>query len=312
MIRTVTGDISIEESGNVLMHEHIMCSSNDLRRAFGDNWLDENELCDRATEVLLAAKKEFGLGIFVDGTPCDLGRNAELLRKISERSGVHIIASTGLYFFPSMISFERSADEIYRLLMQETVGGLDGTDIKPGILKCAIDSEGMTSDTKKRLTAIGKIQAETGLSLYAHCAHRDNTAFELIDLLSECGAEPKKLVIGHVSRRLNADYLKRVLDRGVYICIDQSFAGSEQGVAQVVYELCRAGYEKNLLFSHDRSIRNDFIADCRSEYELSIETNIKRYSYLYELLIPALKKEGCTERQCELFLRENSLRVLDI
>ncbi len=311
MIRTVTGDISKKECGNVLMHEHIMCASNDLRHAFGNSWLDESKLCKRAVEILKVAKESFGLSLFVDGTSCDLGRNAGLLREVSIKSGVNIIASTGLYFFPSMITKERSANDIYKLLIQEIENGLDGTDIKPGILKCAIDGGGITDDTQKRLTAIGHVQYETGLPLYAHCAHRDNMAFELIKLLCENGVNTEKIVVGHASRRLNAEYLKSVLDKGVYLCIDQSFDGSEKSVAQVVYELCKSGYEGKLLFSHDRAIRNDFIANCRSNNELSIETNVKRFSYLYEKLIPELKNIGCTERQCELFLQENALKVLD-
>ncbi len=312
MIRTVRGDISRNTAGNVLPHEHVRCLSNDLHSTFREGWYSERELCTLAVNVLKRAREKFGLGIFVDATPCDLGRNAGLLREISERSGVHIVASTGLYFFPSMISRERSAEDIYKLLMQEIDGGLDGTDIKAGVLKCAIDEEGVTQDAKKRLSAIGRVQAETGLSLYAHCAHRNDTAFELIELLSQNGANPEKLIVGHASRRLDTEYLKKVLDKGVYISIDQSFEGSEKTVARVVHELCQGGYEERLLFSHDRAIRNDFVADCRSEHELSVETNIKRLSYLYELLIPELKNIGCTERQCELFLRENALRVLDM
>ncbi len=76
--------------------------------------------------------------------------------------------------------------------------------------------------------------------------------------------------------------------------------------------ICQSGYEKKLLFSHDRPIRNDFIANCRSEEELSVEKNMNRFSYLYELLIPELKRVGCTEEQCCLFLKENALDVLDV
>ncbi len=294
------------------MHEHVACLSSDLSNAFPGEWLDKRELCELATDALAAAKERFGLGIFVDGTPCDLGRDAELLRQVSIKSGVHIVASSGLYYFPSMISVERSADDLYALLKREIDGGLDGTDVKPGILKCAIDAGGMTVDTQKRIAAIVRIQAETGLPLYAHCAHTDNTAFELIDLIKECGGNPAKIVIGHASRRLDIDYIESLLDKGVYICIDQSYAGSEQQVAQVVRKLCQDGYERKLLFSHDKSVRNEFMPNFRSEGEMSVESTLKRLSYFYDRLIPELKRLGFTDDQCNLFLHQNALDVLDV
>ncbi len=298
--------------GNVLMHEHIQCVSNDLKHTFGGEWLNEATLCECAVNVLKEVKEKFEVGIFVDGTSWDLGRNVRLLREVSKRSEVHIVASTGLYFYPSMISWQRSADDLYALFMREIHDGMEGTDIRPGILKCAIDGEGMTEDTKKKLTAIGKVQAKTGLPVYVHCGHRDNMAFDAIDLLCQSGAEPKKLVLGHASRRLEAEYLKRVVSKGVYICIDQSWVGSERDVAKVVYALCKSGYEKQLLFSHDRAMRNDFEAWCCTPEALSVEPNIKRFLYLFVSLFNELKKIGCTEKQCNLFLRENALDVLDV
>ncbi len=56
MIRTVLGDIKKEEFGNVLIHEHIRCVSNDMLMSQGAVWLDENNLEDYAVRVLSALK----------------------------------------------------------------------------------------------------------------------------------------------------------------------------------------------------------------------------------------------------------------
>ena len=97
MIQTVTGAISENFNKKVLIHEHVSCVSNDMLHAFGRKWLDESELIERSVKIIASMKERYGLGMIVDGTPLDLGRNAKILKEISERSGVKILASCGLY-----------------------------------------------------------------------------------------------------------------------------------------------------------------------------------------------------------------------
>ncbi len=310
MIRTVLGDIERENTQNVLMHEHIQCVSSDLNYSYSKNWCDEAELENRSTEILANLKKENTLGIFVDGTPLDLGRNIHLLRAVSERSGVHIVASSGLYYYPSLLTAQRSEEDICQLLLPECLVGIQGTGIRAGILKCAVDWQGMSWDTKLRLGAVGRVQASTGLPLYMHCSHEGTLAMQSIELFESKGVNLSKVVVGHASRRLDAGYLAEILKTGAYICIDQSFDGDEEKVAKAVYALCERGYQKQLLFSHDKAIRNDFEPNCR-EIQPTSEI-IKRYSYLQNQLIPGFKRLGIDDDTCRLFLRENSLDVLDI
>ncbi len=310
MIRTVLGDINNEALGNVLMHEHIQCVSNDMLRAFGEKWLDENKLEQNAVKILKELKSRIGLDVFVDGTPADLGRNIRLLKRISEQSGVHIIASSGMYYYPSMVSCGRSAEELAKWFIYECEKGIEGTDIKPGILKCAADSDGITADIAKRTKALAITQAETGLPMYAHCSHTDNLAHEMADIFESNGANPKKIILGHASRRLDVDYLDALLARGYYICIDQSW--STEPEASAVLELCRRGYEKKLLFSQDRSIYNDFEREELTGLDNGCETHIERYSYLSERLIPELEARGCNIERQMLFLRQNAMTALNI
>ena len=95
MIQTVTGEISKKDLGTVLMHEHISCASVSLRRAFGDKWLDPSRVEVLATATLKQVKQRYGVGLFVDATPIDVGRDVLLLKAVSEASGVAIVASSG-------------------------------------------------------------------------------------------------------------------------------------------------------------------------------------------------------------------------
>ena len=104
MIQTVTHCLKKEELGKSLVHEHISCVSNDMLMAFGDKWLSDEELIARALKIISAMKDIYGLDTIVDGTPIDLGRNAGVLKRLSELSGVNIIASAGLYHYPTFVT----------------------------------------------------------------------------------------------------------------------------------------------------------------------------------------------------------------
>ncbi len=308
MIRTVLGDIK-NPNGNILMHEHIQCMSNDMLQAFGNKWLDENRLENYAVSILSKLKEQINLGIFVDGTSIDLGRNVKLLKRISEKTGVHIVASTGFYYYPSMFSCMRSINDLAAWVLYECENGIEGTDVKPGMLKCAADGK-MTADMQKRIEAVSLAQAETGLPMYAHCSHNDNIAYDMMNIFFKNCVNPEKTILGHASRRLEVAYLESILKEGYYICIDQSFYGDEERVARTVYELCEKGHEKKLLFSHDRSLYNDFEIPDRLGLDYPEQAHIDRYSWFIYKLIPELNKTGCTKEQCELFLSENAKSIL--
>ena len=75
-----------------------------------------------------------------------------ILRAVSEKSGVDIVASSGLYYFENCYTMSRSEDEIASWFIDEFKLGIEGTDIKPGILKCA-SQDTITDNNRKRLRA---------------------------------------------------------------------------------------------------------------------------------------------------------------
>lgn len=309
MIRTVNGDICPEKGCNTLMHEHILCASSDMIAAFGKKWLDKDKLCDYSAEILRTVKEKYGVGIYVDGTPIDLGRDVRLLKNVSDKSGMPIVASTGFYFYSDMFTSRRGAEELSEWLIYECENGMEGTDIRPGILKCATE-RCFTDDIAKRLGALGITQAKTGLPLYVHSSFLENFANDQVDILMSKGADPRKIVLGHASRRLCPDYLESVLKRGCSVCIDQSW-GTEKESACVA-ELCRRGYARQIMFSCDRPIYNDFHSkgDTGESFEPSV--HIERYGYPFAVLLPALLAEGVSEEDCNTMYKENPVNFLSI
>ena len=314
MIQTVTGAIDNTDLGNVLMHEHISCSSLSFQKAFGMSWLNEEHLKALSCETLQQMKQNYNMGLLVDATPIDLGRNATLLREISEASGVKIVASTGFYYLQSIEVLNNDASYIAKWFIGECENGIGNTGIKPGILKCATGNVGITDDNQKKLSALGIVQSQTGLPLYVHCEHYEDIAHKQIDLLLQNGADAKKIIIGHASLRPDAAYLEEILEKGCYICMDQCHCcGHDVKIlADTLLKLCQKGYTDKILISNDYCIHSDFCNGDTNGLHLSAAQHAERLGFVFTKVYAAYLCAGGSEKDWNTMLRENPVCVLDV
>ncbi len=313
MIRTVLGDLDrADVSGRILTHEHILCASGDMLHAWGKRWLDLSCVEAAAVAVFSRLRDEQGVTLVVDGTPCDLGRSPELIRRVSERSGVAFVASTGLYHFPSVLTCQRTAQDLAEIFIAECRSGMGTCDIRPGVLKCAVDGDGMTPGISKRIRALAMAQRETRLPLYVHCRFVDNSAHEVLDLLESEQADLGGVVLGHATSRLEPDYLESLLKRGCYLDFDQCFAPKRDACAATVAELIRRGYGDRLLLSLDYSIYNDFLAPALTGLDFTTERHMERFAFLFSDMFSAFQKAGCTDDELARITERNPLAWLDV
>ena len=91
--RTVLGDIAPEELGVVYAHEHLVIHGGRPVQLFPDFQLAD---VDKAVAELAPAQA-LGLRTVVDAMPADCGRDVLMLAEIARRSGVHVIAPSGLH-----------------------------------------------------------------------------------------------------------------------------------------------------------------------------------------------------------------------
>ncbi len=317
MIRTVLGDLDrhrdrLALAGNILTHEHVMCASTDMLCTWKGKWpSDRAGVEEMAVRVYGRLKEDYGVSLIVDGTPCDLGRDVELIRRVSERAGVHFAVSSGLYHFPSVLTCGRTSDELAAIFIEEARSGIGESGIRPGILKCAVDGEGMTPHCRKRIRALAITRRETGLPLYVHCRFVGDSAHEVLDILEAEQANTEGVILGHATGRLDADYLEGLLRRGCFLGFDQCFAQKIEPCAQTVAELCRRGYARKLLLSLDYSIYNDFLDTAHTGLDDSMEKHLSRFDFLFSSMLPAFQRTGVSEAQCRCMLTENPLDVLD-
>lgn len=314
MIQTVTGAINKEDFGAVLMHEHISCASLSFSKAFHSVWLDSAQLRALSCDTLKQTSKKYKLGLMVDGTPVDLGRNVTLLREISEHSGVNIVASSGFYYLESIETINNEPQELAKWLIQECRNGIEDTDIKPGILKCATGDLGITADNRKKLSALGIVQRQTGLPIYVHCFHNDDVAHKQIEILLENGANIEKIIIGHTAIRPDVEYLENILKHGCYICMDQCHCYNDKIhlIADTLVQLCQKGYAGKILISNDYCIHNDSFRREENGLHLSAIQHAEGLGYVLGRLHNEYISANGSEKDWETMICKNPIHVLDV
>ena len=161
-VNTVLGPINTDQLGFTLMHEHVMVSASGLYDSYPDLLGDDREAS--AIKSLKVAKAE-GIDTIVDATTFDLGRNADLLVKVSRESGVNIINVTGWWLDVPRFLYGVSADQMAKEFIRDIEEGFRGTDIKAGILKCAADFEGVTENLETMARAVSRAHVRTGLPI---------------------------------------------------------------------------------------------------------------------------------------------------
>ena len=304
MIQTVTGPVDPQESGDILIHEHIVCVSPTFSRVFGEGWFPREKVIAAAAAQLTRLKEKHGVGVFVDATPPCLGRDVRLLEAVSQRSGVRIVASSGLYYYPEF-GLEYLAPEVFaNYFATECADGIEGTLICPGILKCAAEGDGSLTGVE----VMARVQKLTGLPLFAHSQSSRDTGCAMLDIFERCGADLDRIVIGHAGDSGTADYARKLLRRGCQVSIDRLYRSGVECKAAILAELIAEGYEDRLFLSHDFTCYP--LEACERAHPERNPAESDGLSCIHEEVVPALRNHGVTETQIRKLLHDNPRRLL--
>lgn len=220
-VNTVLGPIPASAMGVTLMHEHVCMASEGML-------LDSRLHVDRGNQLAaavakLTAARLAGIDTIVDATPIDLNRDAVFIREAAEEAGLNIVCSTGLYSETDgqPAHFKRmSAQEQSDLFVHEATEGIGVTGVRAGVLKCATSQHAVTAAEAKTLEAIADAQRRTGLPVITHTSAGHGV--EQAKILTEAGADPQRVMIGHVDHKYSSySYYERILRYGVNIAFDR-------------------------------------------------------------------------------------------
>ncbi len=307
-INTVLGALDTENLGMTLMHEHLGTVDANVWKAFPD-WLDRDQFIEYAVGQYKKAK-ERGIDTIVDVTPLDLGRDIGMIEEVSDKSGIQVVACTGIYGNSYGWHLYKDPDYIASLFIREAEKGIEGTDIKAGVIKCATHGDHINQDDERMLKIIAKVHRETGLPIITHSI--GHSGYEQQNVFEAEGVDLSKVVIGHLGDLDDVDYIERVAERGSYLGLDRFSIDTIMPLAvraKVLKELCDRGYRDKIIVSHDCMCFMDgqdslhiFGGTWEDFYKQDHEDMEYQYTYVFDYLWPELNKLGLSQDDFDQFL----------
>jgi len=287
-IITVNGEIPSSEIGKTLHHEHILVDFIGADSTGYHRW-DKNEVMQKVLPHLVEIKK-LGYKTLVECTPAFLGRDPELLKMLSDESGLQIITNTGYYsavgakFIPQH-GFEESAEQLAQRWIEEAKNGIEGSGIYPGFIKIAVERKPLEAINRKVVEAACITHKATGLTIMSHTG-LSVPAFQQLEILNEYGVHPSAFIWTHAHNE--KDYAKHIeaANMGTWIAFDNFKPARLERYVEFALLMKKEGLLGKVLFSHD--------AGWYRPGEPG-GGKFRGFNEIEELLIPELLKKGLTQ-----------------
>lgn len=323
-IQTVLGRIEPDDLGGTLMHEHV--DSLALPGFYSGGESNGDHLAERA----LAGLGELGIGTLVDLTGRQRvagGHDVGGIQQLAAHLPVHLVLGYSNYKDPGLgAAGHDDLDRLTTMYVAQANGEASG--VKAGIYgEVGTSLDEITPAEELHMRAVARAHLTTGLAVSTHCT-LGTMALEQVDILASEGADPGRVVVGHLDLRSDVDYLERVLDAGVNVGFDTfgkewfdyrvpdsedqspgafvkwAYHRPDEHRVAALAELCRRGHDERIVLSCDMS---------GAEAWLNPTTHGRYgYSYLHRVVLPRLREAGITETSLRRMLVDNPARILAI
>ncbi|MGF1586436.1 MAG: hypothetical protein ACFCUM_14015 [Bacteroidales bacterium] len=284
VVNTVQGPVSSDALGLTLHHEHLF--SNFGLPIDETNDYDETALFAQVIPYLHMLHGQ-GVRTIFDYTTSYFGRRADLLKAMSDSTGIQIVTNTGIYgaaddrYVPSY-AYDLSAEELSQRWIAEASNGIDGTGILPGFIKLAFD-DGPISDIDRKLFEAGLLtHLETGLIIAVHTGSNPEALQLQLELLDDYGVHPSAWIWTHANWHDDFELLLEVADRGAWISMDGVKSDNIDQYLKYIRRFMEAGLHERLLLSHDGDA-------------YPAGGDIRPFEAIPKELIPAMRSDGFPE-----------------
>ena len=322
MVNTVTGEVDSGDLGVTYMHEHIFIVQPEMQYYWpGYHGWDEDEYVQKARYALRKMHDEYGVNTILDATCAGLGRNVRAVARAGEGSGLNVIVATGLYAYDQLRvtyftkDLKEKTAELEMLFMKDTEEGLEGTTMKPGVIKCTTDKPGVTPDNEALLRATARAHLRSGLPIITHTDYTNKGGLLQQRIFKEEGVDMRAVVIGHCNQSGDLAYIEKLIEAGSLVgfdrCgMDSPAANFEQQLDNLA-DLCQRGYSKRIVLSHDNMVYIDTVPSGMFQTFLTERARPNfPYGTIYAEILPGLRERGVTEQQIKDMLVEAPRAVL--
>jgi phosphotriesterase-related protein len=305
IIMTVNGPIDGSELGTTLPHEHFLVDFIGADSTGFHRW-NKDTVISVVLPFLMEAKK-MGVKSIIECTPAFLGRDPELLQRLSKASGLNIITNTGYYgainnkAIPKSV-FDETADRIAENWTNEWKNGIGATGIRPGFIKIAVPPDSVLSPFHEKLVrAAARTHLKTGLTINAHTGPF-KTAMAELNILKNEGVDPSAFIWTHAQAdSINTHLI--VARMGAWVSLDNVMENNIPYYVAALRNLKKNGLLNRALISHDAGW-----------YDVINPTGtiFRGYTAIFTHLKPALIQAGFTESDWQQLVKENPKQAYTI
>jgi phosphotriesterase-related protein len=205
---------------SVLVHEHVMVDFIGADKIAPGRY-DPEEVF-RIAKSKIEEVKVFGCVRIHECTPNYIGRDARLLRRLADATGVDIWTNTGLYgaanhkYVPKF-AYEETAEQLARRWIAEARNGING--IHPRFIKSGVNKGPLDEIDRKLVQAAALASRETGLPVAIHTGD-GKAALEEAEIFTAARVQLSKLIWVHAQNEKDHAIHEQLARAGAWVEFD--------------------------------------------------------------------------------------------
>jgi phosphotriesterase-related protein len=236
------------QSPSVLVHEHVLVDFAGADQIRPGRY-DRDEVF-RIARPKLEQVRRLGCRRFLECTPNFLGRDPELLARLSEATGIEIWSNTGLYgarnhqFVPQFARSETAAQLAKRWVAETREAW------RPRFIKTGVNPGPLDELDRKLVRAAAITSRETGLTIASHTGD-GVAALEQLEIIAAERVSPAKFVWVHAQNERDHAVHEKVARAGAWVEFDGIAAKTADFHLECVRFLAAKGLRRRTLISQD-------------------------------------------------------------
>ena len=302
---TVLGAIAPGHLGRTLIHEHVLVDFIGAD-AIRPGRYDPDEVFLKALPHLRQVKSA-GCETLVDCTPAYLGRDAGLLRRLSQASGLQIVTNTGLYGaaqnkYVPRFAYAETAQQLAARWVKEFEEGIPPSGVRPGIIKIGVNSGPLSEIDAKLVKAAAITHQQTRLTIASHTGD-GVAAMAQISMLKSLGVAPAGFIWVHAHNEADSRLYLRAAEAGAWVEFDGISSATAEKHVELVLGMKKAGHLSRVLLSQDSGW-----------YHVGEPGggSFRPYDFLFIEFLPLLRRAGVSAKEIETIMIRNPRAVLTL
>ena len=249
---TTLGPRSADTLGMILPHEHVFV---DLRTPDQPGYAQaETDDVIRLMAPEIVKAQELGVTAIVECSTVGVGRRVDILKAVSDATGLPLVAPTGIYREPWVPAWAHAASEaeLREWMVGELLDQVEPTGVRAGWIKLSAGDDGLTAVETKILRAAAQAGAATNAVIGSHTI-RGRVVLDQLAIVEAAGYTADRFIWIHASAEPDLDLNLEVARRGAFIEYDwiDGDATDPDFIRRILY-LLDAGLGDRVLLSHDR------------------------------------------------------------